>query len=77
MDPSALTNVLSHLAQLADQQHQLQQVQGEVLAEMARTLAEDRTALRGLVAAGVGGGAEAGSRIQLQKIGSMTTRRRS
>ena len=67
MDQSPLANVLSHLAQLADQQHQLQQAQGGVLAEMAHTLAEDRTVLRGLVAAGVG--TEAEPRIQLQKMG--------
>ena len=41
MDQSPLTNMLSHLAQLAEQQHQLQQAQGGVLAKMGHTLAED------------------------------------
>ena len=70
MDQSPLAHVLGHLAQLSEQQNQLQRVQGGLLAEMsqtlrrtsvwARVLAEDQAVRRKLIASG--GGRDGGDR---------------
>ena len=56
MEQSPLASVLGHLAQTAALQTQLQQVQNEVLVELARSLATDREAMRELLGSGERGG---------------------
>ena len=52
MDQSLLGNVLGHLAQMAERQGQLHQVQNEVRSDLAQTVAADRAMLREPLASG-------------------------
>ena len=70
MEQSPLASVLGHLAQTAELQTQLQQVQNEVLVELARSLAADREAMRELLGSGKGGGVtRPGQQIFIPKMG--------
>ena len=73
MDQSTLANVLGHLAQMSEQQGQLQQVQNEVLTEIAQSVAEDRSILQELVTSSGGedGHRAAGAVPQIQILQKM------